>query len=85
MSRFIELTIQSYMVLHGYDERGREITEDVHIELPSKKLIAIDRIKSISGKYILTDYAFGKLIFWEYLDGYEAVSQKLEQANALIR
>ena len=42
-----------------------------------KKLIKIDRIQSISQKYILTSYGFGRLVYWEYEGDYEALKAAL--------
>ena len=55
-SNFIELTFGNYIIVHGYDKRNKEIAEEIMVEIPTKKVISFDRIKSLSKKYILTDY-----------------------------
>ena len=77
MKKFIELSIGSFMISHGYDEHNKEIEEHFTVEGFSKKLIAVDRIKSLSEKYILTDYLDGRWIYWEYQEDYSAVKEKL--------
>ena len=52
--KFIELTLGSHMISHGYDDKNKEITEEFEIPF-SKKLVALSRIKSVSEKYILID------------------------------
>ncbi|QKX06226.1 hypothetical protein HN014_15350 [Aquimarina sp. TRL1] len=75
--KFIELTLQNHTILHGFDARNQEITEAVTVETPSKKLVAVDRILSVSERFILIKYAYDRIIYWEYLDGYEEVLKKL--------
>lgn len=75
--KFIELTFGNYIIVHGYDESNKEIAEELKVEIPSKKVIAISRIKSISKKYVLTDYIDGRWIYWEYEEDYEFVKNLL--------
>ena len=76
-SRFIELTLGSYVISHGYDNKGKEKLEHVYSATFSKKLVAVSRIKSVSEKYILTDYTDGRWIYWEYEEDYDAVKMIL--------
>ncbi|SEL42379.1 hypothetical protein SAMN04487910_2413 [Aquimarina amphilecti] len=69
--KFIELTLQNHTIVHGFDARNQEIVEEVIVKSPSKKLVSVDRILSISEKYILIQYAFDRIIYWEYLEDYE--------------
>jgi hypothetical protein len=77
MKKFIEISIGSFMISHGYDETNKEIEEHFTVQGFSKKLIAVDRIKSLSEKYILTDYLDGRWIYWEYEEDYEFIKEKL--------
>ena len=72
-SKFIELTFGNYIIVHGYDKRNKEIAEEIIVESPSKKVIAVSRIKSLSEKYILTDYIDERCIYWEYQEDYNDV------------
>lgn len=65
------------MISHGYDQNNKEIEERIVVEGFSKKLVAVNRIKSVSEKYILTDYLDGRWMYWEYLESYEEVKQML--------
>jgi len=76
-TKFIELSLGSHIISHGYEINNKEITEAVEVEGFSKKTIAISRIKSISEKYILTDYLDGRWIYWEYKEDYEIVKKSL--------
>lgn len=76
-NKFIELTLGNHTVLHGYDKNNKEIIEEVVVDSFSKKLVTISRIKSISEKYILTDYIDGRWIFWEYKEDFESLRNKI--------
>ena len=76
---FLELTLGSYIISHGYDKNNKEIIVHVPAENFGKKLIAVSRIKSLSEKYILTDYIDGRWIYWEYKEDYEEVKKLLSK------
>jgi hypothetical protein len=76
-SKFIELTLGSYVISHGYDSKNNEMMQHVVSDQFSKKVIPISRIKSVSEKYILTDYVDGRWIYWEYEEDYNAVKKLL--------
>lgn len=75
---FIEIVVQNHMILHGFDDNNKEIIEEVVVDRPMRKLIRVDRIQSISEKYILTTYGFGRLVYWEYEGSYEELKVKLK-------
>ncbi|SHI93644.1 hypothetical protein [Algibacter luteus] len=75
--KFIELTLGSYVISHGYDDKNKEVLEHVHSDTFSKKIVAVSRIKSISDKYILTDYVDGRWIYWEYKEAFAEVKKAL--------
>lgn len=68
--KFIKLTLGSYVISHGYDSNNKEVLEHVRSATFSKKIIPISRIKSISEKYILTDYVDDRWIYWEYEESF---------------
>ncbi len=75
--KFIELNLRSHIISHGYDKNNQEITEEVIAERYAPKTIAVHRIKSLSDKYVLTDYTDGRWIYWEYEEPYESVKKQL--------
>ncbi|GGX14514.1 hypothetical protein [Aquimarina muelleri] len=77
--KFIELTLKNHTILHGFDARNKEITEDVEVQEASKKLVAIDRILSLSEKFILIEYAYNRIIYWEYMEDYKSVKAILDK------
>lgn len=79
--KFIELTLGSYIISHGYDTKNKETLEHVHSETFSKKIVPIARIKSISEKYILTDYVDGRWVYWEYAEDFEMVKGQLSLSS----
>lgn len=76
-TKFIELNVKNHIISHGYDENNKEITEEVIVGEFSPKVIAINRIKSLSNKYVLTDYIDERLIYWEYQEPYDFVKKQL--------
>jgi len=78
---FVEIEVQNHLILHGFDHDNKEITEEVNIESPMKKLIRVDRIQSVSEKYILTSYGFGRLVYWEYTGSYDKMKELLGTDN----
>jgi len=77
-SEFIELELGSHVIVHGFDDNNQEITEEVKVNCFSKKVVSINRIKSISEKFILTDYAHGRWIYWEYKEDYQILKERLK-------
>ncbi|KAA1247009.1 hypothetical protein [Aquimarina sp. RZ0] len=75
--KFIELTVKNHTIVHGFDARNQEIVEDVKVDEASKKLVAIDRILSVSEKFILVKYAYNRVIYWEYMESYKKVKKML--------
>ncbi len=76
--KFIELSLKSHIILHGFDTQNQEITEEIHVDVASKKMVSIDRVLSLSEKYILISYAYDRIIYWEYEEEYAAVKQLLQ-------
>ena len=78
---FITITLGSHVISHGYDKDNNEITEEITVNGFSKKLVAISRIKSVSEKYILTNYTDGRWIYWEYQENFEYIIELLTSKN----
>lgn len=76
-NRFIEILVKDHLISHGYDENNKEIIEEVFVEKPVKKFLSVDRIQSVSEKYILTTYGFNRLVYWEYQESYEEIKDKI--------
>ncbi len=74
---FIEVTVQNHQILHGFDQDNKEIIEEVIVDQATKKLINVDRILSVSPKFILTSYACNRIIYWEYHEDYDQVRNML--------
>ena len=76
-SKFVELSLGSHIIVHGFDADNKEITEAITVEGFSKKIVAVSRIKSVSEKYILTDYVFGRWVYWEYEGDFKSIKKLL--------
>lgn len=77
IKKFIELNLGSHIIVHGFNDDNTEITNEIKVEGFSKKIIAVSRIKSVSEKYILTDYADERWVYWEYEEDYEELKKRL--------
>ena len=81
---FIEIVTKDFIIVHGYDEDGKEVSEDVKVPVPTKKIMAVSRIQSITEKYILTSSSHGRFIYWEYEGTYDALLNQLKTADLII-
>ncbi len=77
--KFIELTLKNHIIVHGFDARNKEIIEEVEVKEAAKKIVTLDRILSISEKFILIKYAFDRIIYWEYEEEYKSVKEVLSK------
>jgi hypothetical protein len=84
MALFIKVKVRSHVVFHGYDSSNKEIEEKIDQKEWVVKLVAVERILSVSEKFLLTSYGAGRLIYWEYEGGIKKISAQLKKAKALI-
>ena len=49
-----------------------------------KKIVAIDRIQSISEKYILVKSSHDRIMYWEYKETMEELKQRMLDAGITI-
>ena len=81
--RFVKVEVRNYTVMHGYDAKNKEIEETVTQDVFVEKIVAIDRIQSITEKYILTTYAAGRLVYWEYKGGLKKIMAAFKRLGLL--
>lgn len=81
---FIELHVRTTMLVHGYDSHNKEIIEKLDEPEFTRKLVAIERIQSISDQYLLVSAAHGRTMYWEYQGDYAALKHKLARAGAIL-
>ena len=81
--QFVQITTGNYLIVHGYDVDNREITEAVTVDAPMLKLVAIERIQSISEKYVLVTGSHGRWFYWEYKESFNDL-RNLLLANGLF-
>ena len=82
--KFIAVRVRTAIVMHGYTEDHTEIVEEFHDQPFVEKLIAVERIQSVSDQYILVTSSHGRVMYWEYEGGIAAVKSRLEAAGLLI-
>jgi hypothetical protein len=82
--KFISLRVRNSLVMHGYSEDNTEITEVIEGEEFIEKLVAVERIQSVSEKYLLVSSSHGRVLYWEYEGGLAAIRQRLETAGLVV-
>lgn len=82
--KFIAVRVRTAIVMHGYTEEHKEIVEEFHDQPFVEKLIAIERIQSVSEKYILVTSSHGRVMYWEYEGGLPAIKARLEAAGLVV-
>lgn len=81
---FIRLKVRAAFVVHGYDEQNRELIEQVNEPEFVEKLVRVERIQSVSERYVLVSSSHGRVAYWEYDGGFAALGARLEAAGLLI-
>lgn len=74
---FLEIEVKLGVVMHGYDHENKEIEETFQETDYMRKIISIDRIQSISEKYILIKSSHDRIMYWEYKGTMEELKQRL--------
>jgi hypothetical protein len=82
--KFISLRVRNALVMHGYTEANEEIVEEVKDEEFVEKLIAIERIQSVSENYVLVTSSHGRVLYWEYEDDLASVKRRLADAGLVV-
>jgi hypothetical protein len=67
--------------MHGYADDNSEIIDEVEDEDFVEKLIAIERIQSVSEKYILVSSSHGRVLYWEYEGNLASITTRLTNAG----
>lgn len=82
--KFISIRVRNAKIVHGFTPDNQEIVEDVQDEVFVEKLLAIERLLSVSEKYLLVSSAFGRVLYWEYEGGLTAMRARLQAAGLMI-
>ncbi|WP_395373999.1 hypothetical protein [Marinicella sp. W31] len=82
--KYIELSVRTAMIVHGFNDDNWEVTEKVQEETYVKKMIAVDRIQSVSAEFLLVSGSHDRMMYWEYQEDYDEVRTRLQLAGLLI-
>lgn len=82
--KFISLRVRSALVVHGYTPDNHEVVERIEDGTFAEKIIAAERIQSVSEQYVLVTGSQGRLMYWEYEGGIDAVRQQLIRSGLLL-
>ncbi len=60
--KFISVVVRPAITFHGYTPDNQEIIEEYPEQPFAEKLIAVDRIQSVTDQYILVTSSHGRVI-----------------------
>ena len=79
--KYIDLEVRTALIFHGFDNHNQAIEEHISEAEFVRKLVAIERIRSISEQYILVSAAQGREMYWEYNGSLDEIKQRLQNAG----
>ena len=82
--KFISLRVRNALLMHGYAPDNQEIVEEFKDEAFVEKLIAVDRIQSLTEKYVLVTSSHGRVMYWEYEGSLASVTARLAAAGLVV-
>ena len=82
--KFISLRVRNALLMHGYTPDNQEIVEEFKDEAFVDKLIAVDRIQSLTEKYVLVTSSHGRVMYWEYEGSLASVRDRLATAGLVV-
>ncbi len=82
--KFLDVEVKTALIVHGFDSTNKPIEEKVSEENFVRKLVALDRIRSVSEQYILVTSTSGREMYWEYKGTLEELKLRLQEAHIEI-
>jgi hypothetical protein len=82
--KFISVRVRNSIVMHGYADNNTEIVEEIKDDEFVEKLVAIERIQSVSEKYILVSSSHGRVLYWEYEGDFASIKTRLTDASLVV-
>ncbi len=82
--KFITVRVKAAIVHHGYDKNHQELVSRREGEEFADKLVAIDRIQSVTEKYILVSSLAGTTLYWEYEGSLADITRRLSLAGLVV-
>lgn len=81
--KYLEINVRTAAIIHGFDGDNREIREPGQDDFTTK-LVAIERIQSISEQYLLVTGSHGRVMYWEYEGGLAQLRDRLDAAGMML-
>lgn len=82
--QFISLSVRTAMIVHGYTADNQEIIEELPDTGFAEKLIAVERIQSVTEQYLLVTSSHGRVMYWAYQGGLEKITARLNAVDMVI-
>lgn len=82
--KFLDVEVRTASVFHAYDSNNQPVSETLSEDRFVRKLLAIDRIRSISDDYLLVNGADGREMYWEYKGSIDELKVKLQNMEVAV-
>lgn len=82
--KYIDLEVKTATIFHCYDSANQPVEETVNEDSFMRKLVAVDRIRSVSEQFILVTGADNREMYWEYKGTLEDIKHKLQSLDVAI-
>ena len=82
--KFISVRVRNSIVMHGYTADNKEIVDEFNDGEFVEKLVAIERIQSVTEKYILVSSSHGRVLYWEYEGNLAEIKERLGNAGLVV-
>lgn len=83
--KFIALRVRPNRTYHGYDTDNRPISEEVEGNSFVEKVIAVDRILSVTEDNLYITTPHGRVQTWSYEGSLENVKSLLAESGLLLK
>ncbi|MEQ6890095.1 hypothetical protein ABE957_15595 [Halomonas sp. CS7] len=74
---YVDMEVNTALIFHGFDSDNQPIEEAVTAGEFVRKLVSVERIRSISEQYVLVSGADGREMYWEYKGSLDELAKKL--------
>ncbi len=82
--KYLEIAVRTAFIVHGFDQDNCEIVESVAEVDFVEKLVAVERIQSISEQYLLVTSSHGRVMYWEYKGTMAQLKERLRDGGVDI-
>ena len=75
--KYIDVKVRTALISHGFDANNQPVEEALNETDYVRKLVAVERIRSVSEQYLLVSSQNDREAYWEYQGSLEDIKRKL--------